>query len=160
MSTVADYVGRTIDVLAYDGAVPAGEVLLEQIMAQPGEGGKIATGMQKLAQRFILELFTETGSQLYFPNRGTEAPIPLLPRVIPPRRAGRRAARRRRHPLPMIGPAVQPHASCSSPCRRHPSRMSHDRARTTGAPRAGGGRHTLAGLAVKLRHPVKNRPEL
>lgn len=71
MSTVADYQGRTIDVLAYDGATPAGEVLLEQVMAQPGESGKIATGMQKLAQRFILELFTETGSMLYFPERGT-----------------------------------------------------------------------------------------
>ena len=71
MSTVADYQGRTVDVLAYDGATPAGEVLLEQIMAQPGEGGKITTGIQKLAQRFILELFTETGSQFYFPGRGT-----------------------------------------------------------------------------------------
>jgi hypothetical protein len=70
MSTV-QYAGRTYDVLAYDGGQASGEVLLQQRLAAPGEGGKICTGIQKLAQRFLLELFTEKGSIPYWSERGT-----------------------------------------------------------------------------------------
>lgn len=70
--TVLDYAGRTIDVLAYDGAVARGEILLDQTLAQSAEGGKICAGIQKLAQRFLLELLTERGTMTYLPERGTD----------------------------------------------------------------------------------------
>ena len=79
---IFDYTGRQIDVLAFDGATPRGEVALQQTLAQPGEGGKITAGIQKLAQRFLLELLTEQGSMLYNPHRGstfmTEVRLGLL----------------------------------------------------------------------------------
>lgn len=68
---IADYVGRTVDILAFDGLELGKEVLLEQTLAQPGQGGKIITGIQKLVQRFLLEVFKEQGSDPYS-NRGTE----------------------------------------------------------------------------------------
>ena len=71
MSTVRDYVDRTYDVLAYHGGKPTGDVLLDQTFAPDGEGGSICTGLQKLAQRFILELLTEQGSIRYLSWRGT-----------------------------------------------------------------------------------------
>ena len=73
MSTgnVTDYVGRTVDLLAFDGLELGGEVLLEQVLAQPGKGGKVITGIQKLVQRFLLEVFKEKGSDPYS-DRGTE----------------------------------------------------------------------------------------
>ena len=40
-STVADYVGRTIDLLAYQGAQAAGDTLLTPSLATAGEGGRI-----------------------------------------------------------------------------------------------------------------------
>jgi hypothetical protein len=66
-----DYTGRKVDVLAFDGATRTGEVLLQQTLAQPGEGGKITAGIQKLAQRFLLELLTKKGTLRYQPSRGT-----------------------------------------------------------------------------------------
>lgn len=68
---VADYVGRTVDILAFDGLELGKEVLLEQTLAQPGKGGKVITGVQKLVQRFLLEVFKEKGSDPYS-QRGTE----------------------------------------------------------------------------------------
>lgn len=72
MSTIADYVGRTIDVLAYDGAVARGEVQLEQTLALDGQSGKICTGIQKLGQRFLIELLTERTTMPFRPTRGTD----------------------------------------------------------------------------------------
>ena len=66
-----DYSGRQVDVLAFDGATKFGAVALQQVLAQPGEGGKVTAGIQKLAQRFLLELLTIRGSILYDPTRGT-----------------------------------------------------------------------------------------
>lgn len=68
---IANYAGRTIDILAFDGLELNREVLLEQILAQPGQGGKIITGIQKLVQRFLLEVFKEQGSDPYS-LRGTQ----------------------------------------------------------------------------------------
>ncbi len=76
--SIADYLDRTVDVLAFQGAEPTGEVLLEQTLAQANQGGQICTGVQKLAQRFLLELFTERGSMPYLPLRGTD----FLPRAL------------------------------------------------------------------------------
>lgn len=70
-TTYADYIGRTVDVAAFDGAKPTGKALLAQVLARPGQGGKIVTGIQKLVQRFLIELFTEAGTVPYHPDRGT-----------------------------------------------------------------------------------------
>lgn len=69
--SIANYVGRTVDILAFQGSLPEGEVLLEQSLAVPGEGGRLTTGINKLGQRFLIELFTETGSKIYRPSRGS-----------------------------------------------------------------------------------------
>lgn len=68
----SDYIGRTIDLLAYQGAPGRGEVLTIQALAQPGKTGQITTGIQKLAQRFLLELLTEVGSIPHLPTRGCQ----------------------------------------------------------------------------------------
>jgi hypothetical protein len=62
---------RIYDVLALQGAKPMGEVRLEQILFTEAAAGQLCTGVQKLAQRFVLELLTEKGSMLYLPGRGT-----------------------------------------------------------------------------------------
>ena len=68
---VEQYVGRTVDILAYQGgAVSGGEVLLSQSLANQHNSGQITTGIQKLAQRFLLELLTEKGSMVYEEARG------------------------------------------------------------------------------------------
>lgn len=69
---LAPYVGRTIDVLAYAGVQAPGNARLVETLAQPGQGGEIVTGIQKLAQRFLIELFTEKGSLVYLPDRGND----------------------------------------------------------------------------------------
>jgi hypothetical protein len=68
--SVAQYVDRTIDLLAYQDAPAVGEVLTTQELVQSSNNGQICTGIQKLAQRFLLELLTEAGSIAYLPNRG------------------------------------------------------------------------------------------
>lgn len=69
--SVTDYIGRTVDVLAYQGADPSKNVELVQSLALPGEGGRMVTGVQKLVQRFLLYLFTDAGSMPYSPEVGT-----------------------------------------------------------------------------------------
>jgi hypothetical protein len=64
-------VGRTTDILAFNGLELGHEVELEQTLAQPGGGGKVVTGVQKLVQRFLLEVLKEQGSDPYS-TRGTE----------------------------------------------------------------------------------------
>ena len=71
MTTVADYLGRIVDVLAFPGAKAQGEALLKQELASKDHSGYVCTGIQKLAQRFLLELLTEKGSMKYLPSRGT-----------------------------------------------------------------------------------------
>jgi hypothetical protein len=72
-STVANYVGRSVDALAfldadYDNLE---EAQLTQALVTTGNGGFIATGIQKLAQRYLLELLTGAGSMKFLPSRGT-----------------------------------------------------------------------------------------
>ena len=70
---IQEYVGRKIDILAYyTDETGVGEVQLEQKLAPQGTGGLITTGIQKLAQRFLLELLTEKGSMIYNPTRGCD----------------------------------------------------------------------------------------
>jgi hypothetical protein len=68
--SISDYVGRTVDVLAYKGGTAGGEKLLRMELAAQDDSGQITTGIQKLAQRFLLELLTEQGTMAYLPLRG------------------------------------------------------------------------------------------
>jgi len=68
-ATVREYAGRTVDLLAFDGMTLQGEALLEPTLASGS--GALVTGIQKLAQRFLIELLTEQGTLDYALNRGT-----------------------------------------------------------------------------------------
>lgn len=70
MSTIADYAGRTIDVLAFSGVKEHGEQRLTPELFADGEAGLICTGIQKLAQRVLLELLTAKGSMKGLEHRG------------------------------------------------------------------------------------------
>lgn len=69
--TPAQYAGRTIDFLAFDGAKPVGDAQLTPALVQSGQSGALITGIEKLVQRFLLELLTEKGSLHYSLDRGT-----------------------------------------------------------------------------------------
>lgn len=71
MSTINDYIGRTVDIVAFQGSQPRGEVQLQQILVPPGSGGSISTGIVKLGQRFLIELLTIRGSVPHKPGRGS-----------------------------------------------------------------------------------------
>ena len=66
-----DYVNRSYDVMAFQNVKPAGDTLLEYALFDETTGGTICTGIQKLAQRWLLEFMTETGSMPGLPTRGT-----------------------------------------------------------------------------------------
>jgi hypothetical protein len=70
-ASIADYAGRTVDMLAFDDAKASGEAKITQLLVLPGQSGALTTGIQKLAQRFLIELLTERGSLEYLPDRGT-----------------------------------------------------------------------------------------
>jgi len=70
-SPLSAYVGRTVDYLAFDNARATGESLLTPALVLPGNSGALITGIEKLTQRFLLELLTEQGSLIYQPDRGT-----------------------------------------------------------------------------------------
>jgi hypothetical protein len=67
------YLGRSVDLLAYDNIiVTPGVSLLVPALATAGGGGKIVTGLAKLMQRFIIRLFTVRGSVHHFPTEGCQ----------------------------------------------------------------------------------------
>lgn len=70
-SQLPAYIGRTIDVLAFRGGTQYGRTLLTQSLADENSTGEICTGLQKLGQRFLLTLLTETGSIKRLPTYGT-----------------------------------------------------------------------------------------
>lgn len=73
MSSVADYVGRTTDMLAFQGAAAgAGDQLMLQSLVTPTDSGMVTTGVQKLAQRVLLILLTRRGSLIYSPGLGCD----------------------------------------------------------------------------------------
>lgn len=67
---VADYIGRTFDLLALRGATPVGSTQLSQTLFDAKNGGEICTGIQKLAQRWVVHFFTIEGSMPFLPDRG------------------------------------------------------------------------------------------
>ena len=69
--TIDQYIGRTVDHAMYYGMRPERDTQLTQALVLDNEQGALVTGIQKLVQRFALELFTELGSLTYLPQRGT-----------------------------------------------------------------------------------------
>lgn len=69
--TLSQYGGRTVDFLAFDDMKVNGDTQLTQALVLPGQTGALITGIEKLVQRFLLELLTERGSLQYTPQRGT-----------------------------------------------------------------------------------------
>jgi len=65
------YIGRTVDHIAFDDMMPGRDALLTQRLVKDGMSGALITGIQKLAQRYLLELMTELGSLIYLPDRGS-----------------------------------------------------------------------------------------
>jgi len=66
-----DYDNRVYDFLAIQNVQKTGDVQLGLELFTPTNSGLIATGVQKLAQRWLLEFLTEKGSMPGLPNRGT-----------------------------------------------------------------------------------------
>lgn len=75
MSTIADYQDRKVDILAFQ--LNDSKTQLSQALAVENSGGNICTGIQKLAQRWVLEFLTPVGSVPYKPRIGT----PFLEKV-------------------------------------------------------------------------------
>jgi len=72
LGNVADYQGRTVDLLAFQGVRAAGEAKLTHALVRPGEGGELCTGLQKLVQRWLIEFLTTRGTMRYLPRRGCD----------------------------------------------------------------------------------------
>lgn len=70
-ATLTDYIGRTVDIAAFKGWKPNEHVQVEQALILPGKSGELITGIEKLIQRFAIELLTEAGTLVYLPARGT-----------------------------------------------------------------------------------------
>lgn len=69
---IESYTGRSFDLLAYPGGTSRGSAQLTAALASETSSGQITTGIQKLAQRFLIELMTEKGSMTYLPLRGCD----------------------------------------------------------------------------------------
>jgi len=64
------YAGRSVDILMFDDFRERGDTLVTQALVLPGQRGAVIAGIEKLAQRFVIELLTEQGSVLGDPTRG------------------------------------------------------------------------------------------
>lgn len=75
VATAADYVNRTVDVAAVDRWLDVNERsrrVLGTLASADLPGGMVVTGVAKLAQRYLLSLFTDRGSLVYLPTSGTD----------------------------------------------------------------------------------------
>jgi hypothetical protein len=69
---VADYVGRRSDINVFLGGILGGPVLLEEALYQEtSPSGERVTGVQKLAQRFLIKLLKPLGSDASRPQDGS-----------------------------------------------------------------------------------------
>lgn len=68
---VAQYAGRQYDVLAFRGAKLSGPAQLVLSMFDSSTYGEICTGIQSLAQRWLLTFLTEFGSMPFKADAGT-----------------------------------------------------------------------------------------
>jgi hypothetical protein len=82
VSNLNDYIGRTVDILAFQGAKPRGETQLQQTLVAAGSGGAIVTGILKLSQRFLIELLTPRGSVPHRPTRGSSFMVEVSSQYI------------------------------------------------------------------------------
>jgi hypothetical protein len=64
------YLGRQYDILALRGAAAVGDIELVQNLFDAQVDGEICVGIQKLAQRWVLEFCTELGSMRFRQDRG------------------------------------------------------------------------------------------
>ena len=71
-ATLVDYVGRTVDIAAFKGWKEDSHVEVTQALVLPGKSGELIAGIEKLVQRFAIELLTESATLTYLPERGTE----------------------------------------------------------------------------------------
>ena len=67
----ADYADRVTDILAFETSAQ-GKELSSRGTLFGTEAGFLCTGIQKLAQRFLLELLTESGSIVHQKERGCD----------------------------------------------------------------------------------------
>lgn len=73
VSTVANYVGRRVDMAAFRGIFPrANEQLLAQELVSSQDGGALIAGIEKLAQNVLMVLLKRKGSDPYRPNAGCQ----------------------------------------------------------------------------------------
>lgn len=68
---IQDYTNRKYDYLALQNTALRGERLLGLELFNEETSGKLCVGVQKLAQRWLLEFFTEVGSMPGAPTRGS-----------------------------------------------------------------------------------------
>lgn len=68
---LSDYANRKYDYLGLQNTVGPGDRRLGLELFNKETSGKLTTGVQKLAQRWLLEFMTETGSMPGLPARGT-----------------------------------------------------------------------------------------
>lgn len=67
-----DYLNRKFDVLSFNGVQLHGQQPLQQSLFSFGDSGSVCTGVQKLAQRWLLEFLTEQGSMgFHLSTRGS-----------------------------------------------------------------------------------------
>jgi hypothetical protein len=69
--SVVDYQNRLVDMLIFHNAGIGQFQLTDMALVPEGTNGFLTSGIAKLAQRFLLELFTEQGSIPGDPLRGT-----------------------------------------------------------------------------------------
>jgi hypothetical protein len=69
---MASYANRAVDFLAAQNVKARGDNQLELALFSPSSSGYICAGVQKLAQRWLIEFMTETGSMPGLPGRGTD----------------------------------------------------------------------------------------
>jgi hypothetical protein len=70
--SLQDYAQRRYDLLAVENIDRQKETKLDLVLFSENNSGQIATGIQKLSQRWLLEFTTERGSMLGLPTRGSE----------------------------------------------------------------------------------------
>jgi hypothetical protein len=68
----ADYIGRQFDLLAVRGAARVGDAQLDQTLFGTDASGEVCTGVQMLAQRWMLKFLTIRGSMPFLSNEGTD----------------------------------------------------------------------------------------
>lgn len=71
-STISDYIGRKVDLAAWQDTYHGNRIAMTPGFAVDGEGGRAIAGIKKLAQWFLFELLLERGSMLYDPDRGCD----------------------------------------------------------------------------------------